>query len=647
MSELWTPDYTNVVVLDIETYDPELSKLGPGVYHDPSAYILGCGVYDTKTRHRKYYPLHHRDCSEQELAKSKAELSAILGEPTSKLLANAGYDLDWLENGEHIPVNGFIHDIQVAEPLLDSYKFSYSLDALAKDYKVPGKQTVDIERVAAELDPSHKSYRHAQELLWLMDSKTVGEYCTADLDATYAVFLKQVEKLRQQELLNLYECECNLVRIRLMMRRNGIRIDLEHRKKAIAQVQMAENDLISKMFELHGPFNINSSAAIAPILIEEGIKLPKTATGKLSVTKDILEKNASTSEFCADLKRCRALNKLRTTFLEKSIDEHICADGRIHGEFYPLRKDDAGTITGRWSGANPNLQQIPRNDEELGALVRGLFIPDEGCWYGHTDYSQVEYRVFSHYARGWKDGDKLDLLAQKMRTDFVANPHMDYHQYVIDTVKHFTGVTLSRPTAKRVNFGTLYFMGVTSLSRKFNIPYNEAEEIFEALFTALPFIESTRSRIVNCARLKGYVRTFCGRRQRLGPIHFNKGDKIVFPDGTWFIGSNPDGEKCYPIFNYLIQGTAADIMKFSLVECYKQGIYDVLKLHLLVHDETGTSIPKTIEGIEAYRAQQDVLSNTVKLKVPILAEADYGPNWGEQIEGKECDIYEAMKKEIA
>lgn len=647
MSELWTPDYTNVVVVDIETYDPELGKLGPGVYHDPSAYVLGCGIYDSKTRHRKYYPLHHRDCSEQELAKSKAELSAILGEPTSKLLANAGYDLDWLENGEHIPVNGFIHDIQVAEPLLDSYKFSYSLDALAKDYNVPGKQTVDIERVAAELDPSHRSYRHAQELLWLMDSKTVGDYCLADLDATCEIFLKQVEKLKQQELLNLYECECNLVRIRLMMRRNGIRIDLEHRKKAIAQVQMAENDLISKMFELHGPFNINSSAAIAPILIEEGIKLPKTATGKLSVTKDILEKNSSTSEFCADLKRCRALNKLRTTFLEKSIDEHICADGRIHGEFYPLRKDDAGTITGRWSGANPNLQQIPRNDEELGALVRGLFIPDEGCWYGHTDYSQVEYRVFSHYARGWKDGDKLDLLAQKMRTDFVANPHMDYHQYVIDTVKHFTGVTLSRPTAKRVNFGTLYFMGVSSLSRKFNIPYNEAEEIFEALFAALPFIESTRSRIVNCARLKGYVRTFCGRRQRLGPIHFNKGDKIEFPDGTRFIGSNPDGEKCYPIFNYLIQGTAADIMKFSLVECYKQGIYDVLKLHLLVHDETGTSIPKTIEGIEAYRAQQDVLSNTVKLKVPILAEADYGPNWGEQIEGKECDIYEAMKKEIA
>lgn len=646
MSELWTPNYTDVVVLDIETYDPELGSLGPGIYHDPSAYVLGCGIYDSKTKHRKYYPLHHRDCSEQELAKSRAELSAILAEPTSKLTANGGYDLDWLENGEHIPVNGFIHDVQVAEPLLDSYKFSYALDALAKDYGVPGKQTVDIVKAAAQLDPSHRSYRAPQELLWLMDCKTVGEYCIGDLDATYAVFLKQVEKLKQQELIHLYECECDLIRIRLMMRRNGIRIDTERRKSAIAQVQMLENDLTSKMFSIYGPFNINSSAQLAPILIEEGIKLPKTATGKYSVTKDILEKNANKSEFCRELKRCRALNKLRTTFLEKSLDEHLCPDGRLHGEFYPLKKDDAGTITGRWSGANPNLQQIPRNDEELGALVRGLFIPDEDCWYGHTDYSQVEYRVFSHYARGWRDGDKLDLLAQKMRTDFVANPHMDYHQYVIDLVKQFTGVTLSRPTAKRVNFGTLYFMGVASLSNKFNIPYAEAEEVYTALFTALPFIESTRNRVVNSARLKGYVKTFCGRRQRLGPPHFAKGEFIKFPDGTHFIGSNEDGEKCYPVFNYLIQGTAADIMKFSLVKCYRDGIYDVLKLHLLVHDETGTSIPKTIEGIEAYRAQQDVLSNTIKLKVPILAEADYGPNWGEQIEGKECDIYAKMREEI-
>lgn len=649
MAELWAPDYENVVVVDIESCDPELTVSGPGVYHDKNARVLGCGIYDSKTHFKKYFPIHHTDVSAEELARSRAELAEILSKPTSKLLANAGYDIDWLENREGIPVNGFIHDVQVAEPLLDAYRTSYSLNSLASYYNVPGKQTVNIEAEAAKIDPTHKHYKYPQELLWLMSSAIVGEYCIGDLEATYEVFKKQVVRLQNENMMELYECECNLIRPRMMMRKNGILIDQKHRANAIVHVQNMESELTNKMFALYGPFNINSSAELAPILQSEGIKLPKTKTGKLSVTKDILEKYSTKSQFCADLKRCRALNKLRTTFLEKSIEEHICPDGRIHGEFYPLRKDDAGTITGRWSGANPNLQQIPRNDEELGPLVRGMFIPDEGCWYGHTDYSQVEYRVFSHYARGWSDNDNLDLLAQKMRADFNANPYMDYHQYVIDLVKAKTGKLLSRPTAKRVNFGTLYFMGEASLSNKFNIPYEEACEVFEALFHALPFIESTRSRVVNSVRLKGYVTTYCGRRQRIGPQHVAKDSVVYTKDGRRVVGINEDGDKYYPFFNYLIQGTAADIMKFSLVECYKQGIYDILKLHLLVHDETGTSIPKTIEGIEAYQAQQDVLSNTVKLKVPILAEADYGTSWGTEIpliKDKYANIFEQMKSEL-
>ena len=646
MAELWQPNYTDVVVVDIETHDAELDRLGPGVYHDPDARILGCGIWDSKTQVKQYYPLHHTDCSSEELARSRAELAEILAKPTSKLLANAVYDLDWLENRDGIKVNGFIHDIQVAEPLLDQYKFSYSLEALAQYYKVPGKQTVNIEAEAARIDPTHKSYKHPQELLWLMSSKTVGEYCIGDLEATYAVFLKQMERIRAEGMEELYECECNLVRVCLMMRKNGILIDQKARSKAILSVQEMEAELQNSLFASHGPFNINSSAQIAPILLDEGLKLPRTATGKYSVTKEILDKYSSQNKFCADLMRVRALNKLRTTFLEKSIDEHICSDGRLHGQFFPLRKDEAGTITGRWSGGNPNLQQIPRNDKQLGPMARGMFVCDDGCWYGHTDYSQVEYRVFSHYARGWADGDKLDLLAQKMRADFIANPHMDYHQYVIDLVKEKTGKTLERSTAKRVNFGTLYFMGEASLSKKFNIPYEEACEVFEALFHALPFIESTRSRVVNSVKMRGYLTTFCGRRQRIGPQHIAEGSVVHTKDGRTVVGNNPDGDKYYPFFNYLIQGTAADIMKFSLVEAYRAGVYDVLKLHLLVHDETGTSIPKTLEGIQAYQAQQDILSNTVKLKVPILAEADYGPNWGTQIEGKECDIYTKMREEI-
>lgn len=628
MAKLWAMTAEDPIVLDIETYDPNLSELGPGVYHDPEAYVLGCGVYDPKTNERTYYPLHARDKTPNELAKSKEQLKAVCASESPKLLANAIYDLDWLENREGIPVNGFIHDVQVAEPLLNSYRLSYSLQALSEVYEVPGKQTDEIYKVAAHLDPTHKSYKNPQELLWLMPTDVVGRYCCADLDATLAVLKKQMPLLVKEELLDLYECECNLVRVCLMMRKNGIRIDQEKRNRAIQATSTLESNLMAQMYEKYGTFNINSSREIAPLLLRDGVYLPKTATGQYSVTKDILDKNVRNSPLCEPLRRCRAVNKLRKTFLEKSIDEHLCPDGRLHGQFYPLKKDDSGTVTGRWSGANPNLQQIPRNDEELGPMARGMFVPDEGCWYGHTDYSQVEYRVFSHYARGWRDGDDMDKLAQQMRDKFNANPHMDYHQFVIDMVKELAGVILSRPTAKRVNFGVLYFMGANSLSNKFNIPLSEAEEIYEALFNSLPFIESTRQRVVASAERKGYVKTFCGRRQRVSDMHRMD-------------------SKYYPFFNYLIQGTAADIMKYSLIACYKAGVYDVLKLHLLVHDETGTSIPKTREGIQAYAEQQYLMGNTIKLKVPILAEADYGLSWGEELPvGEGLTVFQQMAKDI-
>ena len=649
MAKLWEITTKDPIVVDIETYDPNLSTLGPGVYHDEDAYVLGCGILDTATKKRDYYPLHARDLTPSQLANFRAKLTDILGSDRPKVLANAIYDLDWLENREQIPVNGFIHDVQVAEPLLNSYRLSYSLQALSEVYGVVGKQTTEIYEVARNLDPTHKSYKNPQELLWLMPTPVVGRYCCADLDATYEVLKCQLPLLEKEGLTKLYEVECNLVRICLMMRKNGIRIDQIKRNKAILATSNIEASLMEKMFSKYGTFNINSSREIAPLLLADGVYLPTTPTGQYSVTKDILDKNVNVSPLCADLRRCRAVNKLRTTFLEKSIDEHLCPDGRLHGQFYPLKKDDSGTVTGRWSGANPNLQQIPRNDEELGPMARGMFVPDEGCWYGHTDYSQVEYRVFSHYARGWKDGDDMDKLAQEMRDKFNANPHMDYHQFVIDMVKKLAGVILSRPTAKRVNFGVLYFMGAASLSNKFNIPLSEANEIYEALFSSLPFIESTRQRVVASAKSKGYVKTFCVRKQRVSAYHIARGHTLTFTDGTVLKGAGDprQGDKFYPFFNYLIQGTAADIMKVSLVEAYRAGVYDVLKLHLLVHDETGTSIPKTLEGIQAYQAQQDILSNTVKLKVPILAEADYGISWGEELPvDKGLTIFQQMAKDI-
>lgn len=651
MPKLKKPDFERPpLVVDIETKEPDIDRFGAGLYAFPrsEAYILGVGIYDPETGYKDYLTLDHPN-TDSELGRVKC----LLETDRDKLLANAAYDLDWLINGYGIKVGGFIHDIQIAAPLLDPYLKSFRLDTLAQLYDIPGKQTVDIERWADKICPNRSklktSDRAAQKFLHLMPWDVVGEYCIGDLEATYEVYRRQLQQLKAEDLLDVYELECQLVWIRLMMRKNGVRIDQKKRSAAIQAVLSEETELYDNLQIQYGMFNLNSTKQIAPILQRIGLNVEYTEKGNPSVGKEWLAKQEH--PFCKDLLRVRAINKLRTSFLEKSIDEHLCPDGRIHGQFHQLRGDESGTITGRWSSTDPNLQQIPRNDKKLGALARGMFVPSEGCWYGHTDYSQVEYRVFSHYARGWQDGDALDKGAQAMRQKFLVNPKTDYHQAVIDLVQELTGVTLDRPTAKRVNFGVLYSMGPKSMSKKFNIPLQEAEEVFDALLTALPFIESTRTRVVNQAKLKGAIRTILRRKQRVGLQHLAKDHWGTYirqqynPHNYMALHRVPqvgeskydDRDKYYPFFNYLIQGSAADIAKKALLDCYESGCYDVLELYLIVHDETGTGIPQTVEGYEAYQEQQYLMGNAVKLKVPIIADADYGLDWGTMIaEGDDC-----------
>lgn len=624
--------YGPVCSIDIETVDPELNKLGPGVFNDTGAYILGVGITEEATGYQKYYPIGHTGVSREEKVRAKEELRERLARPDPKLIVNASYDTDFLENMAGVKVNGFVHDVQIAEPLLDAYAFTYELNALAKKYNVEGKKTVDIEEWANRIDPKRataKVKKAAQTYLWLMPWKVVADYCLQDTYAPIEILRKQLKELEAQELLPVYEMECKLLPVIMMMRRNGIRIDDEKRAQTIEVVRTIEEGILNELYGKYGTFNLNSSADIANILVAGGCELPRTEkTKKYSVTKEVLEGLTQKHPLCEPLLRSRKLNKLRTSFLEKIIPEHLCADGRIHGQFVQLKADDGGTITGRWSGRNPNLQQIPRNDEELGSLVRSVYLPNEDCWYGKTDYSQIEYRIFMHYARGWEDYDALDLMAQKARQLFNDVPETDYHQFVIDLILEKTGIVIDRATAKRINFGSLYFMGVASLARKFNIPYDQAETVYGALFDAVPFIKSTRSRVVKQAERKGYVKTLMGRRQRLSPYHLETG-------------------QTYPVFNYLIQGTAADGMKKALVDCYEAGVYNELPLHLIVHDETGVSVPKTRIGIEAYEAQQEIMNKSLTLKVPVLAEAEYGPNWGDKIKTpKGVSVFDAMRKEI-
>lgn len=624
----------NPLVVDIETFDPTISgsnfkTMRMSEYINRTPYCLGCSVYDSSTGKSRYYNLGHKDYKRE-----KDELKALLETDRPKLLANAIYDVYFLEHYENIRVGGFCHDVQIAEPLLDSYAKSYSLATLCAKYGVEGKQNAEIIDIAKSIN---EKCTDARSLLFLMPYRAVRDYCLGDVAATYRVYEKQIPLLKAQNLVELYEMECQLLRIKVMMKMNGVRIDLKARDESRRIVLCEEEDLQFILSQKYGNFNFNSSAQVAKIFCEQlGITPPLTAKGNFSVDKKFLEKIRKQTDFAEHLLRWKKLNKLRTTFLEKAVDEHITDENRIHCNFDNLKNDVGGTVTGRWTCSKPNLQQIPRNDKKLGGLVRNIFIPEDDCWWGHTDYGQIEYRIFCHYALGWRRGDSIDLLADKVRKTYNEKPDTDYHALAQETIKAVTGHVFDRPTIKRLNFGTLYYMGAASMADNFGMTYEEASNAIAALFHAFPFIESTRELVVRQAKKRGFVKTVLNRRQRYDRNFFT-----VYDEQT-----HSRRDTSYALFNYLIQGSAADAMKAALIKCYEAGVYDVLKLHLIVHDETDVSIPKTKEGIEAYAEQKHLMETAVPLRVPLIADLDHGTSWGTTLAGKNEECLANMRKVV-
>jgi DNA polymerase-1 len=260
-----------------------------------------------------------------------------------------------------------------------------------------------------------------------------------------------------------------------------------------------------------------------------------------------------------------------------------------------MRSDDHGTVTGRFACLDPNLQQIPAKKEKHGDLIRDILIPEDDCWYGAPDYSQIEYRILMHFASG--------PGAEEVRQKFINDPRTDYHQIVVD----MTG--LDRKHAKNFNFGSIYCMGKDTMRKKFGFSVEQCETLTEQYYGMMPFIKPTRNAIINTAKKRGYLRTVFGRRARVS--------QDIKASG---------GE--YKLVNYLIQGSAADVMKKGMYDAYNAGVFNVLMPHITVHDELGVSVPKTTEGVEAYQELVHLMETCIKIDVPLHVDCDLGSSFG-------------------
>lgn len=608
MSDVNYPDLSGAeqIAVDIETYDPNLIELGPGVYRG-DGHILGVSVA-TPDGFAEYYNLGHYDCGREERERNIRYLREILGSTVPKLGQSIMYDIDWLENGEHkIKVNGKLNSIEIAEALLDETQEHYNMDFMGHKYLGLGKEKTEIDRFCEQ----NNLKGDARKWLWKMPWELVRKYGKMDAILPIKIFALQKSQLIEQDLLELFDLENELVRVLILMRKTGIRVDANKRDQNGFKVQCQIEEWEQELFGKYGEFNYNSSMQVAKILDKEGIPYPSTDKGNPAINAYFYKRYKDDNSLIQRLFELRQARHHLDTFIMGSHVKFVCPDGLIHAQFFNLRNDNLGALkgtrSGRLSGANPNLQQQPSKgvDEYWGQLCREDFIPFDNCWWGKIDYSQIEYRFMAHFATG--------PGADELRATYNNNSGQDYHQYIMD----LTG--LKRRYAKNLNFGVAFGMGAAHMAELFGWELDYAYEILNVYHSRAPYIKATISSVEQVAKRRGYIKTFLKRRSHL---------------------VNPN--KAYTMYCRLVQGSAADLMKKAMVTCYHDGIFDTLALHATVHDELDVSIPKTKVGIDAFKEMQHTMETCLTLKVPIKAEAEVGSNWADIDEVKWEDLYKEV-----
>lgn len=633
-----------IVAVDIETYDPDLKDYGDGScsdetdLHGSQARLLVVGTYDGYQK-KAYYPF---------TSQWSEFVDIMADEDTDKVFHNGIYDLSWLCCGYDIEARGNMHDTMTRMTYVDEYA-KLDLDSCCKYFGVQGKNKADtIEAWWEEhkVDAMYYSeqYKYAKKIrkgdsLWdhsafLWDHwpefrEQMVKYNLQDCVATFNLYFAQESKL--SKVYDAYMVDVRLTPLIIRMKKNGVRINTDALSKLTETVQEDWTKAAYTLSETYGitPDMVNSSKQLGKRLNEMGIHSPVlTATGAESWGVDAMKRIHH--PVVAAIQEFKNYDAVLHKFLHGSLAKSVLHDGRIHCTFSPNKRETGGTVTGRFACSKPNLQQIPARDKEwghsYGQAMRSLFIPEEGCMMGAPDYSQIEYLLLAHYAQGPQ--------AAWFREQ--ANAGVDFHTVAMQA----TGIT-TRSVVKTFNYGVIYGMGWrTALDKNYSLFEKLAADkgtdvetftrnTYDDYHARLPVIRETMKYVQNIAKLQGYVMTIGGRYQHKPKAEFDP----VTAKMNDFI---------YKMLNKLIQGSAADILKFSLLKCWDDGLFDVLTMHLTVHDENVVSIPYNKTGTEAMVefVNNMNMSFNDKLKVPMKASVEVGPDWGYW----DSDIWNDMKQ---
>ena len=594
------------IAVDLETRDPNIQTLGPGWARNDGNIV---GIAVAAGDYKGYFPIRHQNGHNLDPDMTMRWFKKQMATPDiQKVMHNATYDAGWLR-AEGVEVQGKLIDTMIAAPLVNENRFSYSLNNLGRDY-IDMRKDERMLRAAAKdwgIDPKAD--------MWKLPPKFVGAYAEQDALMTLKLWEYLQIELSKDELGHIFELETSLIPMMLDMRAKGVRVDLD-------KAARVKKDLEGKAKQVHKNIKDKTgvdiqpwaSASVQKMFEALNLQYPTTDAGAPSFTKQYLSSHPH--EMCQQLVRLRELDKASSTFVESILrHEH---KGRIHCEFHQLRSDDGGTVTGRFSSSNPNLQQIPARDPEIKAAIRGLFIPEEGEKWGSFDYASQEPRLLVHFAASMPDN-----LRHPMVDTIVEEYHkgdVDLHQMVADMAG------ISRKEAKTVNLGIMYGMGVGKLANQLSITDDEAKQLLETHRQKVPFVKQLASIATQQGSTKGQIRTLLGRKCRFHlwePRSFGYNKPLPHDQAQAEYGMGIRRAFTYKALNKLIQGSAADQTKQAMADCYKEGLLPLLT----VHDELCFSI----ESDEQAARIKDIMENGLNdvLLVPSRVDQELGDNWGE------------------
>ena len=591
------------IAIDLETKDPDLKKYGAGWAYG-KGHIVGFAVAALGKQY--YFPIAHDAGGNMDLDITVAWMQDLLKKPNTKIFHNAAYDLGWLKFN-NFEVNGKIVDTMIAAALIDENRWSFSLNACAKDYLGEIKNETFLNEKAKEWGID------AKQDLWKMPAGYVGFYAEQDAGLTLRLWQRFKAEIQQQSLNDVWEMEMQLLPILHKMRATGIRVDEEKAVLLKKEFKQKESLLLSKI-KKETTFNVDIWAArsVAKVFDRIGVDYPRTPkSGEPSFTTNWL---ANCEHPIAKLvKEAREINKFHSTFID-SIQRYV-HKGRIHAEINQLRSDQGGTVSGRLSYANPNLQQIPARNKEFGDKIRSLFLPEEGKQWGSFDYSQQEPRLVAHYSSAI--GQKLDGSEEFIQA--YQDESADFHQIVADMAQ------ISRTQAKTINLGLFYGMGKNKLSKELGISKDKAEILLNQYNSRVPFVKKLAEAVTQSASKFGFIRTIKGRKCRFDkwePMTFGMNQAMNYNEAKANYGNNIRRAFTYKALNRLIQGSAADQAKQAMIDCYNAGFMPMLQ----IHDELCFSI---YDDDDIIKIKKEMENSIEDLRVPFKVDVAKGLSWGE------------------